>query len=594
MKGKNNNINTILFSKKKDDEVQGNCSRNLNNHNSKNLLLISKLSTSIKNFHNSLNQMIFDLKNLSDTLNNQIIRTNYLLKKIKINNSSVDYYNQLLDRIGIIEDSKQLLDNSINIIVYKFQLFVNESSKNIITLTNLNYFETQNQYFHKINNSNNQNNFDCINNNLKKLNKKKFVSPDNNKVNSINQKLNSSLNKGRKKNSSVDTFQSYQTYKSNNTISQKSLNDSFSNKKSINENLNISNSNSAVDLSYKVILFLSLIKEMKEKYNTKNCANNEEFKKIKQKYEYLKKYINQYSNNIILNYKNGNNNLSNLNSNDDKIKELEELIKIKNSENMKLLTYKTKIENENLIKNQIINQKNDEIKKLKSQDNQYDMDKNSSDNLELIENLKKQILDKDIKLNEFINKNNIQNLEIVRLNFSFLNKKIKNISSVSNESFIIQGNKYNNKESQLIKENEELKNEIEKLKSNQNNIICHENENKIIPENYEEQIKEFKSEIDNLITENSILQKEYQIIKKEKTDLESKMKPKNEIDNNNNNDTNEQVKHLLLKIEEKDKTINKLSQKLSKYEKIDEKEEEWNFLRTSKEKEFDSSFISEE
>ena len=566
----------------------------MNNHNSKNLLLISKLSTSIKNFHNSLNEMIFDLKNLSDTLNNQIIRTNYLLKKIKINNSSIDYYNQLLDRIGIIEDSKQLLDNSINIIVYKFQLFVNESSKNIITLTNLNYFETQNQYFHKINNSNNQNNFDCINNNLKKLNKKKFVSPDNNKVNSINQKLNSSLNKGRKKNSSVDTFQSYQTYKSNNTISQKSLNDSFSNKKIVNENFNITNNNLAVDLSYKVILFLSLIKEMKEKYNTKNCANNEEFKKIKQKYEYLKKYINQYSNNIILNYKNGNNNYFNLNSNDDKIKKLEELIKIKNSENMKLLTYKTKIENENLIKNQIINQKNDEIKKLKSQDNQCEMNKNSSDNLELIENLKKQILDKDIKLNEFINKNNKKNLEIVKLNFSFLNKKIKNISLVNNQSFIIQGNKYNNKESQLIKENEELKNEIEKLKSNQNNIICHENENKIIPENYEEQIKEFKSEIDNLITENSILQKEYQIIKKEKTDLESKMKPKNEIDNNNNNDTNEQVKHLLLKIEEKDKTINKLSQKLSKYEKIDEKEEEWNFLRTSKEKEFDSSFISEE
>ena len=39
---------------------------------------------------------------------------------------------------------------------------------------------------------------------------------------------------------------------------------------------------------------------MKEKYNTKNCVNNEEFKKIKQKYECLKKYISQYSNNIIL------------------------------------------------------------------------------------------------------------------------------------------------------------------------------------------------------------------------------------------------------------------------------------------------------
>ena len=104
------------------------------NSNEELTLFLNNISHIIKKFLMSINQIINNLKNVTSTLNKQIISSNYLLKEIKIEQKYSIKFQQLNDRIGMLEDSRKLLKENIKLISYKLNYFSNDIQKKLLLM----------------------------------------------------------------------------------------------------------------------------------------------------------------------------------------------------------------------------------------------------------------------------------------------------------------------------------------------------------------------------------------------------------------------------------------------------------------------------
>jgi len=351
-------------------------------------------------------------------------------------------------------------------------------------------------------------------------------------------------------------------------------------------------SDNSLLLSHKVIQFLSIIQEMKDKYNNRNCENNLDFKEIKLKYENLKKSISDLSYKVINDFYinsstiqslNSNNTMSanntsyknNLNKNND-TNELLSMIKMYREKIKKLeincktlLSVKEKVFNDNVQKSKLISKIMKELEELKSENNirnnqKYNINLNS---VKIEENyilqIKKLKLALESKNNDITKKDRI----IANLNTEIKNlMKNNNYSNYKNKNFLISNNNQillienathfsiindisdiNDINRKIIEEKEEiitlLKNEINSLnnkisKSKNKDVI-----NKQIPENINHInnniyiINQYKEKVKKLKEENSNLKSKYNQISKENKSLSKEIESLSNI-----NKTNELLK----------------------------------------------------
>lgn len=351
-------------------------------------------------------------------------------------------------------------------------------------------------------------------------------------------------------------------------------------------------SDNSLLLSHKVIQFLSIIQEMKDKYNNRNCENNLDFKEIKLKYENLKKSISDLSYKVINDFYinsstiqslNSNNTMSanntsyknNLNKNND-TNELLSMIKmyrekIKKLENncKTLLSVKEKVFNDNVQKSKLISKIMKELEELKSENNirnnqKYNINLNS---VKIEENyilqIKKLKLALESKNNDITKKDRIianLNTEIKNLmkNNNYSNYKNKNFLTNNNNQILLIENAthfsiindisdINDINRKIIEEKEEiitlLKNEINslnnKISKSKNKVVI----NKQIPENINHInnniyiINQYKEKVKKLKEENSNLKSKYNQISKENKSLSKEIESLSNI-----NKTNELLK----------------------------------------------------
>ena len=104
IKGKNN---TYLFDQ--NNNINHNLENSSQKYDQKNVSLLNKLSSLISKFNCILKKSINDISNVSITLGNQTIYSKTLLLEM---NKNDEKYFQLNDRIEMINDTKNLLDNN--------------------------------------------------------------------------------------------------------------------------------------------------------------------------------------------------------------------------------------------------------------------------------------------------------------------------------------------------------------------------------------------------------------------------------------------------------------------------------------------------
>ena len=133
--------------------------------------LINSLSSKIKSFHRKIITILYDIKNITNSLESQATHSKSLAKLLLIKNSSfIERYGQLCDRIDIIIEGKKILDdnlvlfndnlkifiNDANLVFKKMQIQYNKQKEN--QSKKLNYFsdnyESENDDNHYINNVN--------------------------------------------------------------------------------------------------------------------------------------------------------------------------------------------------------------------------------------------------------------------------------------------------------------------------------------------------------------------------------------------------------------------------------------------------------
>ena len=581
---KNNNINyqerINYFDYSPALNICNNCKSNSKSH--KNNLNINSNIKNIKgvfntiNFSNNLyNQMnkrnknnsvrnIFQNSDSTQEISSNIKNNKYLNHRnnLKIKTENEIDFTQINNKINITKKRKsnssryQLKSDSAKYINQDKEfnnrdIFYNKRkpsrsfSKNRLmkkTRSLSNFVFDQNTNFSKDKNSNNINNI-ILNTNLKKYHSKSKTKSNSNR-NIIN---NTIINNNNELNSNTI-----------NNINYKSI---ISHQNEFNKNKEY-----LFFLSNKVIQFLSIIKEMKTKYNNRNCENKEDFKETKQKYEKLKKLIWDLSNKIISKYynnlerKNENNlinydvvnNYNNIIHNNNYIQELlnqnkineEKIIKLENLlKCIKIDLYIKEKENKNLIliKEKLLNiiyQKNNISKTSKGLEignkiNNYNNNINTI-NPDLINNLKHNLelykrkinelkFDLESKILEIKNKDKIiENLKN-RFNNHLINNKINNINrnsqkkernlfteDVINFSLVNKNKEINYLDKSTIEEKDEiiaeLKKEIQSLKNEPNENINNNiiNEEKINHINNNNYIiKELKEKIKQLTEENS-------------------------------------------------------------------------------------------
>ena len=405
----------------------------------------------------------------------------------------------------------------------------------------------------------------------------------------------------------------------NNFINNKTIisnnNDIYSS--TINSNNNISKNDSknntndfSIYLSRKVIIFLSIIKEMKTKYNNRHCANNSEFKQTKLKYEQLKQLLDDLShkiiNNVNININNANtiNNMSNINNIntingmnellnniqkykdtisklESKIDNLKKELYLKKKENKTLIILKEKLLNDNTQKNNIITIKLKEIEELKMKNNIQDtLDKNSSINLEFIDNLKSQIEQYIIKNNKLQQELKSKIIEVKKRDKIIDNLKNdiniqKNIiKHNTNNSNDFNKNKINsnkdNRYKDLLKENVINFLYIKEGNPSNNKNINHQNNNIYI-------INELKEKLKNITEDNSNYKNKYNDILNSNTSLNDKinaLSQKNKDYETIKGEQENEIKKLKQTINDLNSKINKDSQSTKKINDFKEKEEQ--------------------
>ena len=572
------------------------------------------ISYKMKSFNNIIDKLILNVKKISKILSKQIIGSNFLIKEIMIEKQYSKTIMQLYDRIGMLEDSRRLLEENIKSINYNIKHFFKEIDKEFVfdnnnrinninikeynnniqykTLFNNNYikptntlddynFYTINDFNYKIKNkskSSKKTNYEKYINTLKKPKKNNSTFSHNHiNENEFNDNIFSkndlnyfyiSNNNKNKKSRNAKMIQSYHSSlniknTTSNTIIKKNnyINRSCNNVPN-KKTTNITIENYPIILAKNVIKFLNLIKEMKVKYNKKDSIYNSEFKKVKLLYDKLKIYIMNLSKKVIDTYSNKksiNKNKNNINS---KEKENIKIIKNINANNNKnLLNIKRlNLLSENIHFSYIINQTKQKKENIISKEISFYF-------IEKINNFNYNKIISEIHETELIilkDEENIKNCNIIISELQEKNKILSDeLDKYKKELDIDIDNK--NEESRgdkeqielLLNENQELKNQLEEYKESNNmsmsnskediekyyKDIINENESKIkflTEQNnfYENEIKKYKennnkdnSDIINLKVENSIIQKEYEDVKKQNQFLNQKIKEYKVINN---------------------------------------------------------------
>ena len=514
---------------------------------------------------------------------------------------------QLYNRIGMLEDSRQLMQRKIRIIYYEIKKFLKEI-KNYLNnenkdnkINNINIKEINNNYQYKTlfnygfyNMKNFKTKFKSKQNlnNSTKIRKKFDIYMDINKNNffGINKKSRNLINN---KTTNLENSASFNnniikinaTSKNNNFNINLNLEEKeeLINKNNIFNSNNedakiINNNNNNKILANNVIQFLRIINEMKTKYNNKKSKNDIEFKKIKFKYDNLKIYIMKLSKKI----------LSNINENKNKF----ETIKYKN------------------IDKEDIKESNDE-----KNDNKSKIIINSFNNL-LIENkdifsyiinqnktiINLLTISKEISINyiknpiliikflpKIIHENNffiLKENDALKSDINFqLEKKIKELeeellkykdndkNKLLDESKVLKDNK--EQIDLLLNESQDLKNELEEMKDNFN-ISNYSNSKEEMDKYYKELIKEYESKIKFYEEKNKFNEKEINDFKKRDNNSKENMEIVNlKIENSNIQKElkNLKMENLLLNQKLKEYNIINNIGELSpeKYDIIDEK-----------------------
>ena len=461
-----------------------------------------------------------------------------------------------------------------------------------------------------------------------------FISENNLHFNKNNYKINNLiLNNSRNYNSNTNSF------KHKNIINNTIINNKNEIKSNMINNINYNNTINnnkfqeineySFFLSKKVLDFLSLINEMKSKYNNRNSSNKIEFKEIKLKYEKIKKLIYDLSNKIFNNYYKYKTNIEIFTNNLDKKDNLSVLLRenkiyqnkvfnlqnsltlmknkldLREKENNQLIIQKKTLLNDISKKNIIISRLSKELEELKNgniiknikDNNLYylklnsnlidDEKRNKEDYIKTINELKFKIESKNQEIK--IKDKSIENLKnkiknnLNRTNLSDKNKKlvIENniiISFIKNiEKSIID------KKDEIIhilkNENESLKQKINEITSKINNDINninHINNNNYIIKELKEKIQILNEDNENYKNENNSLLNKNKSLNQKIDTLTNDINKNELLKKEKEND----IKKLELIIEDLNSKINKNVINTKKASDAKEKEDQIELLMT--------------
>ena len=598
----NRNKNSFYFNKNNNDVKTETIDKNYEKYLTISSLNNYKIKKDLNN-HNANDNNYFYTINCPTPINKNI----YIQMKDKNKNSDNKLRNIILNS-ALFEDSPKNVKYNYHLSTHK------KVNKNLdLGLTR--------PIRRKINSTNNSYRLNMKNDSIKKslIDSNKFLKDKsrNSSKNSVIKRTHSltnlllDKNKNIKKNfnNNINTNYFRKHYTSNKIIKNNNNNYNenkartinINNRRNYNGTINVeeyTNSNgrnnindNSLLLSHKVIQFLSIIQEMKDKYNNRNCENNLDFKEIKLKYENLKKSISDLSYKVINDFYinsstiqslNSNNTISvnnssnyknNLNKNND-IYELLSMIKLYREKIKKLeincktlLSVKEKVFNDNVQKSKLISKIMQELEELKNENNirnsqKYNVNLNS---VKIEENyilqIKKLKLALESKNNDITKKDRI----IANLNTEIKNiMKSNNYNNYKNKNYLTNNNKQtllienaihfsiindisdiNDINKKIIEEKEEiiilLKNEINSLNNKINKSKNRDVINKKIPDNinhinnniyiinqYKEKVNKLKEENSNLKNKNNQLSKENKSLSKEVESL-SNINKKNEL-----------------------------------------------------------------
>ena len=126
---------------------------NTNNIDNNNYIKERYISYKIKSFNNIIDKLITNVKKISKILSKQIIGSNFLIKEIMIEKQYSKTITQLYDRIGMLEDSRRLLEENIKSINYNIKHFFKEIDKEFFfdnnKINNINIKEYNNNIQYK-------------------------------------------------------------------------------------------------------------------------------------------------------------------------------------------------------------------------------------------------------------------------------------------------------------------------------------------------------------------------------------------------------------------------------------------------------------
>ena len=585
---------------------------NENNNNTKE----RNISYKMKSFNNIIDKLILNVKKISKILSKQIIGSNFLIKEIMIEKQYSKTIMQLYDRIGMLEDSRRLLEENIKSINYNIKHFFKEIDKEFVfdnnnkinninikeynnniqykTLFNNNYikptntlddynFYTINDFNYKIKNkskSRKKTNYEKYINTLKKPKKNNSTFSHNHiNENEFNDNIFSkndlnyfyiSNNNKNKKSRNAKMIQSYHSSLNiKNTTSNTIINKNNYINRSCNnvpnkKTTNITIENYPIILAKNVIKFLNLIKEMKVKYNKKDSIYNSEFKKVKLLYDKLKIYIMNLSKKVIDTYSNKkciNKNMNNINSKDKENIKIIKNINVNNNKNLLSIKKLNLLTENNIHFSYIINQTKENKENIISKEISFYF-------IEKINNFNYNKIISEIHETELIILKDEENIKNYNTIISELQEKNKILSDeldkYKKELDIDIDNK--NEESRgdkeqielLLNENQELKNQLEEYKESNNMSMSNSKED--LEKYYKDIINENESKIKFLTEQNNFYENEIKKYKennnKDNSDIIN-LKVENSIIQKEYEDVKKQNQFLNQKIKEY-KVINNL------------------------------------
>ena len=470
--------------------------------------LINELSSSLKDCFKLLNKLLENIKEISTTLSNQTLYSKCLLKDyIMFNKNKNEKLLQVMDRLDIFENNRNLLDNNISFMNVNITSFF-EHAKTLFKKMKV----TRNIKLNNIRNVNNSNGISDMNqniyNNIKFNSYKSNYNSNNNSRSKIakNKRIYSSFDNMKYKYRNQNTLQNSSSYKRNRSSKKKLENiimnssDDLNNDKYLRKENDLSLRQKTISFDLRNLVF----------NNNKNKINNNLFEK-----SFLKKEnkIND-NNNLFLSYCSLINNSKTKNNrkkvNNGNIQSLKNINSFKNEFRMnnylnnninKNINNNSNINNQKRINfnfksnesiNQLVNNKNnDSIKiidnnEIKSNDTNsflankiieyFTLIKNQEKNQFKIEKIKNYLLGICINIVNKNNNNKSVNKEEPIRNLKYNNLKNLNISNniykdfnAKNKKNIMRNTK-NEKYFKMYNSVENPKKKIEKNENNNNNI----------------------------------------------------------------------------------------------------------------------------